>query len=302
MKLIQAFFDILLQTTYMIGNYLLNTKIGQFMNRPLSVIFEPIIQYWRVIPDTPTPDRKHYFVSATRRMGIHGRGLYTSNAVIRMEEVYSIEIEELMRDRHKSEPFYVMGTRAELMTQVKGLTNGDFDNAGTMGHYRIVKLSQLADSTVAAMDYPQTAFRHWLQTQVDLGLITDIDGYVFKQRHPEAPPKNCEVGDFLYKYYDSFEAARLLDLHKSYYGVDALAKYLLGEILKVSFGVIPAFDFETINGTIRDRNITVASNTHSVVLKEDTVEVMSEIVEQEEIKHSRWTDSQDLKDLTLKLQ
>lgn len=243
-----AFFIVsTLRFIQLIKRALNHIPLWRWLNKPVSESCAPIVRWWNSKAEIARRDNKRYFVSSRKRWGVFGYGRYTDFQPIVMVDEYNVEIEELQQHRIHKEPLFFIGSRSAIMEYVKGMSNSSFDNAISMDEYRAARLTAHIDTLLSNIHNAQSLFRHWLATQVSRGIITCIDGYVLT-----GPDKNCEVGNFIYKYFDSFETAAEVNLHSGYRSVDHLAKYLLTEIHKADFGLRPPFMFENINERMRD--------------------------------------------------
>ncbi len=242
-------------------------KLCKFMNTPVGNLFSVIAGMFAIKKETPIVDTRRYFASSRRRLGMRGYGRYTDMPIMIMNELYNIEVEDLVKDRLRPEPFFIMGSREEIMEYIKNVSNADFDQAKDFDYYREVKVNQYVDDFIRITPNVQHVFRHWLQTQVNNGVIWGIDGYIFKDIPTTNMPgiasftkKNCEVSDFLYKYYDSFQLAHRLKLIEDdyHYNVESFAKELMGNIMKFQMGTssVDSVDklFVNINTMLRDHD------------------------------------------------
>lgn len=222
-------------------------RVWRWLNEPMSESCAPIVRWWNAKAELANSDRNRYFMSARRRYGIFGYGLYTQYQPIILTDEYNTEIEELMKFRYKHESSFFMGGRFEVMAYIKGLRNSDFDNAITMDEFRAARFTAYIDAFCADTMNHQSLFRHWLSVQVRTGKLTEIDGYIFT-----GATKNCEIGAFLYKYFDTFETAHAVGLHQGYRSPEHLAQYLIKELQKAALGLTDSFEFECINTKLRD--------------------------------------------------
>lgn len=222
-------------------------RLWRWLNEPMSESCAPIVRWWNAKAELANSDRQRYFMSARRRYGIFGYGLYTQYQPIILTDEYNTEIEELMKFRYKHESSFFMGGRFEVMAYIKGLRNSDFDNAITMDEFRAARFTAYIDAFCADTMNHQSLFRHWLSVQVRTGKLTEIDGYIFT-----GATKNCEIGAFLYKYFDTFETAHAVGLHQGYRSPEHLAQYLIKELQKAALGLTDSFEFECINTKLRD--------------------------------------------------
>lgn len=247
--------------TYLIPWITLLGYVWIFLNTPIGTIWRKTKLLFTSRKITIPNDTRRYFATSRRRMGIHGWGRYTEQPIVVLDGLYNIEVEDLLAERIRKEPFAVMGNRSDIMGYIKGLSNKDFDDAKDMEYYRVAKITSFVDSFIQNTTDCKHVFRQWLTTQVMNGTITHIDGYVFRDLNEatvsamgegsELLQKNCEVQDFLYKYFDSYCIAARSKLVTGYESADALAKDLMRKILKNNMGLPQPVIFEPINGLIR---------------------------------------------------
>lgn len=249
-------------------------SLNKALRTPVGDIVRAVVRFFAPTAKAREGDSKRYLATAKFSVGLYGFGRYTDEPIVELTELYNIEVQDLLQERLKREPYLIMGSRQEVMDYVKGVSDKDFDTAKTMEFFRVQRIEKYVDAFVNSYANSQHVFRHWLQTQVNNGIISVIDGYVFKE--PEHNPftnstlfkKNCEVGDFLYKYFESFRsAARLKIIDGEYYSVEMFSRQLMAKILKYEMGVLPYKNvlecFFEVNSAIRDYN------TASSVFKEE---------------------------------
>lgn len=241
--------DVVITRLMIVAAFIASTSWFKFLNTPISTLAHNYVEFLKRDHELPKEDNQRYFVSSKRRLGIHGYGRYTRYPVALMTSMYSIEIEELMGDRFKVEPLFVMGTRSDLMKFVKGLSNKDFDNAKTMEYFRELKIESFIKDFVSSMSSAQHVFRHLLGLAVSNGTIKEFDGYVFSGHN-----KNCELGDFLYKYYDSFITGYQAGFCERYNNVEMLARDLVIALMKQTMGLTRELKWVKINTLLRDSN------------------------------------------------
>lgn len=244
---IEFLITVVLRCTANTRSVLNRFRVWRWLNEPMSDSCAPIVRWWNAKAELANSDRNRYFMSARRRYGIFGYGLYTQYQPIILTDEYNTEIEELMKFRYKHESSFFMGGRFEVMAYIKGLRNSDFDNAITMDEFRAARFTAYIDAFCADTMNHQSLFRHWLSVQVRTGKLTEIDGYIFT-----GATKNCEIGAFLYKYFDTFETAHAVGLHQGYRSPEHLAQYLIKELQKAALGLTDGFEFECINTKLRD--------------------------------------------------
>jgi len=254
-------------------------KFGKILRMPVGEAYTAFMEAIWPAKEKPMVDTRRYFASSKRRMGLNGYGNYTDLPIMIMSERANIEIEELVKDRYKTEPFTMMGTRDEIMAFAKNINNKAFDEAKDFDYYRKLKITQFVDKFIESTPVMQHVFRHWLQTQVLNGTITSIDGYILADIKGESYPgipakliaKNCDVSDFLYKYYDSYQLAYKLKLTKEYYySVEHFAKMLMTNIMQHQMGLsevnhVSELFFE-INGLIRNHDSYSGLNSKEYTL------------------------------------
>jgi hypothetical protein len=260
--------------------FLMNVNFLTWFKIKAAVIEEPMV------------DTAKYLVSSKRRTWLLGAGRTTNYPVVKFEGNFTIEIEELMQDRFKDEPCFLIGTREELMAKLPFLSNQHFDNCKTMDYYRVTKIKSFVDNYLTAMPNAQHAFRHWLQTQVKEGKIIEIDGFRFKDVEVITPrsettgewaghhkhlsigshdknvlAKNCEVSDFLYRYYDSYQKAVKLKLVPNLKdNINEFSKELMRKILLDSMGIRQEQIFIPVMELIRNDDQSVAKLYQSKVV------------------------------------
>ncbi len=219
---------------------LLLKDVNKILNNPLS-IFE----------NNADADYNRYLVTYKFKFTILGKVKFTKFKPILMNDTFTTDIEELLADRVKSgELAFHIDTRNILMENMPTLTNKDFDNHETLCDVRRMKVEAFISEMLSSSTNIIHIFKHWLRDQIDNGKITDIDGYVFVTT--DTLTKNCESGDFIYKYYDSWQKAASCDLVPFMDSSRSLAKMLMGKIMCDMWGVKHETIFIPVNALMRD--------------------------------------------------
>lgn len=219
---------------------LLLKDVNKILNNPLS-IFE----------NNADADYNRYLVTYKFKFTILGKVKFTKFKPILMNDTFTTDIEELLADRVKSgELAFHIDTRNILMENMPTLTNKDFDNHETLCDVRRMKVEAFISEMLSSSTNIIHIFKHWLRDQIDNGKITDIDGYVFVTT--DTLTKNCESGDFIYKYYDSWQKAANCDLVPFMDSSRSLAKMLMGKIMSDMWGVKHETIFIPVNALMRD--------------------------------------------------
>ncbi len=263
-----------------------NSSLRQFFYMPVSQKLMQITNWFAKEAEVAIEDDKQYLITVKSRIGIHGWGYYTSNKVLIFETGYNREIENLLRTRRKKEPVPIMGTRDELMRTVKGLTNDMFNSACTMDYFRAEAIRSDIDKYVDGLETAEHHFRNWLQTQVNNGSITEIDGFRFVDKRTiailpvtigaasrgetgeeviELLPKNCEVGDFIYRYLHSLRLGAKVKLCEDIYTVDDLSRRLYKKVMYFTNSIEPDVKFLEINKLIMEQSEDHALQTRCVI-------------------------------------
>ena len=247
--------------TYLVQWAELLGHVWLFLNTPLGIVGRRIKALFVNKAVKIPHDARRYFATSRRCMGLHGWGRYTEQPIVVLDGLYNIEVEDLLADRIRKEPYAIMGSRAEIMGYIKGLSNKSFDEAKDTEYYRVAKINDFVDSFIRTTVDCKHVFRQWLTTQVQAGKITNIDGYIFRDLNEasialaghgnELLQKNCDVQDFLYKYFDSYCIAARSKLVTGYESADELARDLMSKILKDGMGLPQPVIFEPVNGLIR---------------------------------------------------
>lgn len=234
-----------------IFNSLLGKQLTTYILNPTAVF------------EKPCTDFNRYIVTCRSKVTLVGKIKVTDFKPVLMNDAFTSDVEELLENRFSKEPFFYRGSREELMEAVPSLTNSDFDNCEQLESLRLAKIrSYIAQVTAPNRTIIHT-FKHWLRTQVDLGVITDIDGYVFVNSGTLV--KNCETGDFIYKYYDSWRKAHDHGLIASDWDSAAhLASHIMQRITESAFG-IDTVDIKTLFTSV------------NVLLQNDTAEAFKDM-------------------------
>lgn len=196
-------------------------------------------------------DYNRYMVSYREKLTVFGKVKVTKFKPILMNDAFTTDIEELLADRvtAKECAFYI-DTRNLLMETMPSLTNSDFDKHITLHDIRRDKVELFIKEMLSSSSNIIHIFKHWLRDQIDNGRITDIDGYVFV--NTDSLVKNCEPGDFIYKYFDSWQKAASVDLVEPLSSTRALAKMLMTKIMSDMWGVKHDNIFTPVNTLMRD--------------------------------------------------
>jgi len=186
-------------------------------------------------------DQKRYYVSWYYPLGLTMLGKRTRHPVLVIDDLYNVEIEDLLKVRSNSEPYVIMGTRQEIMQKCKHVKDVHFDDAVNIDYIRKERLADYAKHVVTTKAESVHLFRHWFCTQVKAGNIKELDGHlfvdVFDNNGVLVKKADTKPEDFLYCHYDSLRTAESLKRDPEYYTLSVVADELMQRVLEVSFCV-----------------------------------------------------------------
>ncbi len=198
-----------------------------------------------------------YAVTATRRLGAFGFGLYLSSPVLILEtEQEATAVRRILADYMRFSTVVITGTRSAIIKRVTDIGVLNFGNAISVKDHMTAQATRSVRKAVSDIVNPQSVFLMWLEGQVKKGNITHIDGYYFTDADPRAQIEGITpLEKFLPAYYNSYKvAARTFNL-TDFQTIDIFARELQFRVTVAAMGItdlVTADDiFPKVNAMIK---------------------------------------------------
>lgn len=232
----------------------------------------------------PVDNEKIYTLTATRRLGILGFGLYRSSPIIILSnESEARAVKRILSDSVRFSSVIVTGTKEAITRKVRGVLPGDFGNARTVKEHITQQAIAMLRNSIADMENPQSVFLNWLAIKIQNGILLQIDGYHFSQKSPRAKNETLTpLEQFLPAYYSSYVLAATKFNLVSFASIDVFARELIFRVTAYSMGLV---DYSSLDDIFPKANAMLKAHSESPELEvvnltnaSDTVRELSRAV------------------------
>lgn len=188
----------------------------------------------------PIDGSKVYALTATRRLGWLGFGLYRSSPIIELaNETEAKAVKRILCDSIRFSSVIVTGTREAIMNRVRGVLPSDFGKANSVKDHITKQAIAALRNSIADLENPQSVFLNWLSIQIQKDTIQQIDGYHFTQKSPRAKTEALtKLEQFLPAYYNSYVLATTKFNLVSFPSIDVFARELLFRATAYAMGLV----------------------------------------------------------------
>lgn len=202
-----------------------------FMSLVSSNLTDELPEGWTTIDDN-----NNYLLPVKKELGMRGYTYYPTHPPVKIDRNRAVTTEELavvLGDRFKA-PVVLIGTRIELMSRMKSLTNKLFNDAKTLEYYEKESTENQIIAVISEISNPVMVFNIWLRSQVRSHQIVKLDGVrLDTQTLPETVSQffnreeHCPIGEFIHRYYAAYCQYNELMGITSYSHVDIFARQLI---------------------------------------------------------------------------